>query len=124
MQRRNNSIQVKPSFRHLRHFCTLKPEDRLHESGPDRRAAAPGESESHMPKAILRNGHIHPLEPLPAEWREGQELDVEPSQLQPNTEPSPAEIDRDFQELDALCALGDPVEDERLALLLEEAHRQ
>jgi len=33
-----------------------------------------------MPKAILKNGHIHPLEPLPPDWRDGQELDVEPSQ--------------------------------------------
>lgn len=28
-------------------------------------------------KAVLRNGHIEPLEPLPSEWIEGQELLVE-----------------------------------------------
>jgi hypothetical protein len=80
--------------------------------------------ESQMPKAILKNGHIHPLEPLPADWTEGQELDVEPSQTRPDAELSPADIDRDFQELEALCALGDPAEDERLARLLKEAHHQ
>lgn len=77
-----------------------------------------------MPKAILKNGHIHPLEPLPAYWCEGQEFDVEPSRTRPDEELSPAEIDRDFQELDALCVLGDPDEEERLAPLLEEAQQK
>ena len=27
-----------------------------------------------MPKAVLKNGMIYPLEPLPPEWTEGQEL--------------------------------------------------
>ena len=32
-------------------------------------------------KAILRNGHIQPLEPLPPDWADGQELVVEPPEL-------------------------------------------
>jgi len=80
--------------------------------------------DSRMPKAILKNGNIYPLEPLPTDWREGQELDVEPSQTRPDAGLSAEEIDRDFQELDALCALGDPAEDERLSQAIEEAHRQ
>lgn len=28
-------------------------------------------------EAILKNGHIQPLEPLPADWTDGQELLVE-----------------------------------------------
>ena len=30
-----------------------------------------------MPKAILKNGVILPLEPVPAEWADGRELRVE-----------------------------------------------
>src|SRR5437016_2245247 len=30
-----------------------------------------------MPKAVLKNGVIYPLEPLPPEWADGRELRVE-----------------------------------------------
>ena len=80
--------------------------------------------ESRMPKAILKNGQIQPLDPLPADWTEGQELDVEASQTRLGAEPTPAEIDSDFQKLDAICALGDSADDERLERVLDEAHRQ
>ncbi len=31
-----------------------------------------------MPRAVLKNGVIYPLEPLPPEWADGQELEVAP----------------------------------------------
>ena len=36
-----------------------------------------------MVRAILKNGVIHPIDPLPADWREGQELEVELSEDEP-----------------------------------------
>lgn len=72
-----------------------------------------------MPRAVLRDGLIHPLEPLPPDWRDGQELRVE------SAEPEPAAhaIDEDFRELAALCAAGDPADDDRLDRSLGEARR-
>ena len=32
-------------------------------------------------RAIVRNGSIHPLEPLPPDWAEGQELVIEEPDL-------------------------------------------
>ena len=30
-----------------------------------------------MAKAVLKNGLIYPVDPLPADWHEGEELDVQ-----------------------------------------------
>ena len=53
-----------------------------------------------MPKAILKNGAIQPTEPLPPDWREGQELVIEAAEQSPATM---LQSDRWFDELDALC---------------------
>lgn len=74
-----------------------------------------------MPIAVLQNGAIHPLEPLPAEWQEGQRLRVE---CVAEDEATPAEIDRDFAQLANLCADSDPADEERLSQALHEAHEQ
>jgi hypothetical protein len=72
-----------------------------------------------MPRAVLKNGLIYPLEPLPVGWKEGQEVRVEKVEQ----EPSAAEIDRDFADLAALCASGDTADDETLDRAIEEAKR-
>ena len=76
-----------------------------------------------MPRAVLKNGLIYPLEPLPVEWQEGQEVCVEKVEPSLEREPSEAEIDGDFADLATLCASGDTVDDERLDRALEEAKR-
>lgn len=48
-------------------------------------------------KAILRDGVIQPLEPLPANWSEGQELVVE----QPDLTQTHAQLDAWARELEA-----------------------
>ena len=73
-----------------------------------------------MPKAILERGMIRPIEPLPPDWRDGQELSVE--KAEPTERPAD-EIDRDFAELSALCAQGNPDDDLQLAQALDEARR-
>jgi hypothetical protein len=74
-----------------------------------------------MLKAIVSRGEIRPLEPLPADWQEGQRLRVEKAD---EGETSLEEIDRDFAVLASLCAASDPVDEEQLERALEEAHRQ
>jgi hypothetical protein len=72
-----------------------------------------------MPSAVLKNGLIYPVEPLPPEWIEGQELEVQ--EVQDGT---PSGLARWYQELEALCAANDPEDDARLQAALEEAHRE
>ncbi len=74
--------------------------------------------ESTVPKAILQNGQIEPVEPLPQEWQEGERLRVEKAE---DGEAAIAEIDRDFALLAQLCADSDPAEEQRLSRAIEEA---
>lgn len=74
-------------------------------------------------RAILRNGVIHPLDSVPPQWGEGQELRVEEVES-----PSPAGQD-DLsvwrQELEMLVAqLDDPREWEQLEAQFAEADKQ
>jgi hypothetical protein len=73
-----------------------------------------------MPKAVLDHGVIRPIEPLPPDWRDGQELRVEKAET---AETPVHEIDRDFTELAALCAQGNPDDDAIMVQALNEAHQ-
>jgi hypothetical protein len=75
-----------------------------------------------MIKAIVRNGSIEPLEPIPTEWFDGQEVVVQ--EADGNSHETPEELDRWYRELDALCVASDPADDERLRTALVEAHEQ
>lgn len=75
-----------------------------------------------MIRAVLSNGAIQPLDPLPPDWPDGQELRVEPAAT---ALPGRAEdIDHWYQELESLCASADPEDDQRLQLALAEAHER
>jgi len=74
-----------------------------------------------MPIAVLQNGEIRPLEPLPAAWQDGQRLRIESLD---DGDATPEEIDRDFALLASLCADSDPADEERLGQALSEAHEQ
>jgi hypothetical protein len=74
-----------------------------------------------MPKAILHNGQIQPVEPLPRDWREGELLRVEKAE---DGEATIEEIDRDFALLAHLCAASDPSDEEHFTRALEEARKQ
>src|SRR5260370_28643864 len=76
---------------------------------------------SPMPFAVLQNGEIRPLEPLPRDWQEGQRLRVETVD---EGEATVEDIDRDFALLANLCADSDPQDEERLAQVLQEARDQ
>ena len=74
-----------------------------------------------MVKAVVRDGEIRPLEPLPADWREGQPLRVEKAE---DGEMAVDEIDHDFAVLAKLCETSEPEDEEQLEQRLLEARRQ
>lgn len=74
-----------------------------------------------MVNAVVTGGEIRPLEPLPADWQEGQRLCVEKAD---DREASVEEIDRDFAVLAALCETSEPADEEQLERALQEARRQ
>ena len=73
-----------------------------------------------MVKAVVSKGEIRPLEPLPADWRDGQPLRIEKAD---DAESSIEEVDRDFAALASLCDESDPADDARLEAALVEARR-
>lgn len=73
-----------------------------------------------MVKAVVHRGEIRPLEPLPLDWPEGQRLRIE----KVDEEPSVAEFERDFAELEVLCAMSEAEDEERMQRALQEASRQ
>ena len=74
-----------------------------------------------MVKAVVSRGEIRPLEPLPADWQEGQPLRVE---KEDGDETPVEEIDRDFAVLASLCAASEPANEDQLERALREARRQ
>ena len=74
-----------------------------------------------MIKAIVKRGHIEPLQPLPVDWHEGQPLLIDRDEEQAT---SLEIIDRDFAELDRLCLGSDDADDEILLRSLHMAKLQ
>jgi hypothetical protein len=74
-----------------------------------------------MVKAIVSHGEIRPLEPLPADWLDGQPLQVDKAD---DSEMPVEDIDRDFAVLTNLCAESDPTNEDQLERTLRDAHRQ
>jgi hypothetical protein len=76
------------------------------------------ENES-MLKAVVIQGEIRPLGPLPPDWQEGQRLRIEKA----DDETSVEEIDLDFAVLEKLCEASEPAEEEQLEQVSQEARR-
>jgi hypothetical protein len=74
-----------------------------------------------MPKAVVRNGTIMPLEPLPPEWHDGTEVMIEAVREEDRTS---EEFERAFDELERMCAQGDEADSQRLQAVLAEADRE
>jgi hypothetical protein len=74
-----------------------------------------------MVKAVVSCGEIRPLEPLPADWREGQPLQIEMADY---SEMPVEEVDRDFAVQASLCSESEPANEEQLDRALHEARRQ
>ena len=74
-----------------------------------------------MVKAVVSSGEIRPLEPLPADWQEGQPLRIEKAD---DSEMPVEEIDHDFAVLADLCSESEPADEDQLQRALQDAHRQ
>ena len=74
-----------------------------------------------MVRAVVKDGEIQPLEPLPADWQEGQRLRIDKAD---DGEMTVEEIDRDFALLEKLCETSQPEDEELLEQRLLEARRQ
>jgi hypothetical protein len=72
-----------------------------------------------MPKAVLKNGVIMPLEPLPAEWADGRKLVVEDAAEDDNQD-----FDTWLSELESLIAANDPAELARIDQTIHAADEQ
>jgi hypothetical protein len=66
-------------------------------------------------KAILRNGSIEPVEPLPADWAEGKELLVEDGESA-----NAGNVEAWARELDAAVSLVAPEEHDRFRKALDD----
>jgi hypothetical protein len=75
-----------------------------------------------MIRAIVKNGTIQPIDPIPPEWSDGREVLVQ--EAAPGFRNSPEETEQWYRELEVLCAAGDPEDDARLRVALAEAHDQ
>ncbi len=71
-------------------------------------------------KAILKNGSIELQEPLPADWSDGTELEIERTLTPPTNDA----IDQWYAEMEAIAAEGDPEDDERLMLAIQEIRKR
>ncbi len=75
-----------------------------------------------MPRAVLKNGVLYPLEPLPPEWADGQEVEVAP--VSP-AEESPEGIERWAEEMDGAAApTATPRIEARMLSAIEEQRRE
>ena len=75
-----------------------------------------------MPRAIVRNGLIYPLDPLPPDWTNGKEVWVNDTEDKTfETEESPDAIDKWFQGLEESVAEIDPSDYEIVERALQEA---
>ena len=73
-----------------------------------------------MIRAIVKNGTIHLVEPMPSDWSDGHEVVVE--EVQPCE--GPEQIDQWYKELEAAAAEIDPEDDQRLQDATTEVRRQ
>lgn len=73
-----------------------------------------------MIRAVVKNGTIHPLDPMPPDWSDGRELVVEGAE--PNGPPE--QIDAWFQDVESAASAGELEDDHRLELAVDEVRRQ
>ncbi|HBI44202.1 MAG TPA: hypothetical protein DDY78_15315 [Planctomycetales bacterium] len=74
-----------------------------------------------MPRAVLKNGVIYPVDPLPPEWADGKELVVQPAEREEDTGEA---LDCWLEELNAMCADSDPADEALIQAAIEEQKRE
>jgi hypothetical protein len=75
-----------------------------------------------MIKAIVKNGVVVPRDPLPPDWQEGTEVDVEKSNRAVENGVHPT--DAWMNEVESIAAQGDPADDLRLEAAVQDVRRR
>ena len=73
-----------------------------------------------MIRAVVKNGTILPMEPMPPEWSDGREVVVEDAEPRRR----PEDFDRWYQDIEATAAAIDPEDDRRLQEAVSDVRRQ
>ncbi len=76
-----------------------------------------------MIRAILHDGQIEPLEPVPPEWVNGQELVVDDQTQSGNGQTGAERLDSWVRELEAAASQIDPEDDERLQHAVDQVRK-
>lgn len=74
-------------------------------------------------KAVLKNGVIYPKEPVPTDWIDGTELEVQKAAAR-TVNGAVDDLDRWYVELEAACAQTDSEDDRILKAAVLEVRRQ
>ncbi len=75
-------------------------------------------------KAVVKNGVIVPRDPLPEDWTEGTEVDVERAAGEPGARNGVHPTDAWMDDVEAITAQGDPEDDLRLDAAIQEIRRR
>ena len=70
-----------------------------------------------MPRAVLKNGSIVPIDPLPKEWVEGTELEVD----QAKPDQSAQSLEEWYRELEQMCSENTAADIDQLEAALQNA---
>lgn len=76
-----------------------------------------------MIRAVFHNGQIEPLEPVPQEWVNGQELVVDDRTQAGNGQTGAERLDSWVRELEAAASQIDPEDDERLQHAVDQVRK-
>jgi len=68
-----------------------------------------------MPRAIVKQGVLLPVEPLPTDWADGTEVTVEKLAKEPSFSEAIHSVDQWMDEVEALAQLQTDDDNERLA---------
>ncbi len=73
-------------------------------------------------RAIVKNGMLQPLQPLPPEWEEGKTVEIHDWWTVPD---NPEELEKQWDELEAIIAQTpvDPEDEKRIQEMLMEQKR-
>jgi hypothetical protein len=77
-----------------------------------------------MIKAVVKNGLVVPCDPLPADWQEGAEVEVERVVSSGAGENGIDPTDAWMDEVEAVAAQGDPADDLRLEVAIQDVCRR
>jgi hypothetical protein len=77
-----------------------------------------------MIKALVKNGLLVPCDPLPADWQEGTEVEVERTAHNGAVENGAHPTDAWMDEVEAVAAQGDPADDLRLEAAIQTVRRR